>query len=169
MAGNSLNEMFVQELRDIYDGEQQIVKALPKIASKAADEKLRQALEQHLEETREQVERLKQIFQHLGETATRKPCKGIQGVLAEGEQVLEELSEGSVRDAAIIAGAQKVEHYEIATYGTLIAWAKELGHDDAVDLLEETIDEEGDADQTLTDIAEGGLIASGVNETAAQR
>lgn len=162
----SLQELFVKELRDIYDGEKQIIEALPKLSKKASSDELKQSLEDHLEQTRGHVERLDQIFSQLGERHTTKKCKGMEGLLEEGEEAVKEVPNGAACDAILIAGAQKVEHYEIATYGTLCAWAEELGHDDAADLLQETLDEESAANEKLTEIAEGGLITAGVNEAA---
>jgi ferritin-like metal-binding protein YciE len=162
----SLQEVFVKELRDIYDGENQIVEALPKLSQKASSDELKEALSHHLEQTRGHVERLEQIFSELGEQRTTKKCKGIQGLLEEGDEALKEVRGGAARDAILIGGAQKIEHYEMATYGTLRAWAEELGHDDVADILQETLDEEADANEKLTEIAEGGLISAGVNEAA---
>jgi ferritin-like metal-binding protein YciE len=135
------------------------------MASAANDEKLQKAIETHLEQTREHVERLKQIKQDLGITGTQK-CKGMAGLVAEGEEVISESGDGPPKDAALIGAAQRVEHYEIAAYGTARALANELGYDDAKRLLGETLDEESKTDQLLTKIATGGLMASGLNADA---
>jgi ferritin-like metal-binding protein YciE len=149
-SGNSLRETFLEELKDLYDAEKQLVKALPKMAKAAQNEELRAAFEQHLEETKEHVSRLEQVFEAFGESAKSKTCKGMQGLIAEGEELISE-EEG---DAALICAAQKCEHYEIAAYGSLSSWAKLLEESDAADLLNETLEEEKSADETLTDIAE---------------
>jgi ferritin-like metal-binding protein YciE len=145
----SLRETFMLEMADLYDAEKQIIQALPKMAKAAQDEELRHALEEHLEETEEQVTRLEQVFEILGEKAKGKKCKGVEGLLKEGEEIIKQSS-----DAALICAAQKVEHYEIAAYGSLLAWARLLGDEDAADLLEETLDEEKSADEKLTQVAE---------------
>jgi ferritin-like metal-binding protein YciE len=154
MKLDTLQKLYVEELRDVYNAENQLLKALPKMAKGAASDELRQALEDHLEETREHVERLDEIFEALGEKATGKTCKAMKGLVEEGSEILEEEGEESVLDAGIIAAAQKVEHYEIATYGTLRAWANLLGEDEAGDLLQQTLDEEGEADKRLNELAE---------------
>jgi ferritin-like metal-binding protein YciE len=150
---STLRETFLEQLQDVYDAEQQILKALPKMAKAAQHEELTQMFEQHQEETEGQVERLQQIFELLGEKAKTKKCKGMQGLIKEGEEAIKE----EMGDAALIAGAQKVEHYEIATYGSLHSWARLLGEDEAADLLEETLDEEEATDEKLTQIAESAI------------
>lgn len=154
MKSNSLQELYLGELRDLYDAEHQIIKALPKMISKTSSEELKSALTEHLEVTRRQAERLEQIFENMGEKAKAQKCKGMAGVIEEGSELLKEAEDEDVRDAAIIASAQKVEHYEMAGYGTVRTWATLLGEDDAVNLLEETLNEEKEADQKLTEIAE---------------
>jgi ferritin-like metal-binding protein YciE len=151
---NDLHELFLEELADIYNAEQQLTKALPKMAKAAQSDELRQAFEEHLEETQNQITRLEQVFQSLGESMKRKTCKAMQGLIAEGSEVMEEQKGSSAIDAALICAAQKVEHYEIATYGTLCTWADQMGHEEALDLLKENIDEEEAADEKLTQIAE---------------
>jgi ferritin-like metal-binding protein YciE len=151
---NDLHELFLEELADIYNAEQQITKALPKMAKAAESEELRQAFEEHLHQTEEQISRLDQVFESLGESMKRKTCKGMQGLLEEGNEVMQEQKGSAAIDAALIAAAQKVEHYEIATYGTLCAWAEQMGHDDALDLLKQSIDEEETTDERLTELAE---------------
>jgi len=168
-TASSMQELFLDQLRDLYNAEKQITAALPKIAKAATDEKLREAFEGHLEETHGHVERLERIFQDLGEPSTGKKCKGMEGLLEEGSEALEGDLSGVLRDALLIAAAQRVEHYEIAGYGTVKAWAEELGFDDAAELLDETLDEEAAADEKLTSIAEGGLVREGVNEGAAAK
>jgi ferritin-like metal-binding protein YciE len=153
MALRSLEDCFQDELRDILSAEKQLVKALPKMAKGAESEELRAAIEEHLEETKGQVERLEKVFESIGKSARAKKCEAMEGLLEEGEELLEEDAEEGVLDAMIIAAAQKVEHYEIATYGTLCTWAKLLGHDDALQLLKENLAEEKTADEKLTQIA----------------
>ena len=151
---NALHELFVDELADIQDAEQQLVKALPKLAEAAQSEELRTAFEEHLEETRTHVERIKEIAESLGEKLKRKTCKAMQGLVEEGNEIIKEFKDSGALDAAVIAAAQKVEHYEIATYGSLCAWAEEMGHEDALDLLNQTLEEEKAADEKLTETAE---------------
>jgi len=151
---NDLHELFLDELADVYNAEQQLTKALPKMAKAAESDELREAIEQHLEETEEHVSRLEQVSKQLGESLKRKTCKAMKGLIEEGEEILKEQKDTAALDAALIAAAQKVEHYEIASYGTLVAWAEQMGHDEAVDLLEETLEEEKSADDKLTSVAE---------------
>jgi ferritin-like metal-binding protein YciE len=158
----SLEDLMRDELKDIYDAEKQLTKALPKLAKKASNDQLREAVEQHLQETEGHIERLEQIFEQLGMPAKGKKCEGMKHLIEEGNAMIGEVDEDSTRDAVIIASAQKVEHYEIASYGTLRTWATLLGKNDAAALLEETLEEEKEADQKLTSIAE-----SAVNEAAA--
>jgi ferritin-like metal-binding protein YciE len=152
MAAKSLHELFVEELRDMYDGEKQLTRALTKMAKASESEELQTAFTSHLEETEKQVTRLEQVFRSIGETVRGKRCEGIQGIVEEGKAAMEEL-EGPVLDAALIAGAQKVEHYEIASYGTLAYFAELLGEDKAKELLGQTLDEEKAANDKLTQIA----------------
>jgi len=158
MAAENLNELFVDEVRDIYDAEKQLLKALPKMANAAESEELRTAFEEHLEATRGHVNRLEDVFKLLGLTPRGKTCEGMQGLIEEGAQAMEEM-EGVVLDAALIASAQKVEHYEIATYGTLATFAEVLAMEDAKELLGQTLEEEKEADEKLTQIA-GQINAS---------
>ena len=150
---NGLHELFLEELADVYNAEQQLTKALPKLAKAAQNEDLREAFESHLEETENHVSRLEQVFESLDESPKRKKCKGMEGIIKEGQEVLSEHKQSDELDAALIAAAQKTEHYEIATYGCLCTWAQEMGHDKAVDLLKETLEEEKAADVKLTGIA----------------
>ena len=149
----SLYELYLLELSDLYSAEKQIVKALPKMIEKTASPALRQALENHLEETQGHVERLEQVFEMHGESPQREKCKGMEGVLDEGDELVGKDAIPAVRDAAIISAAQRVEHYEMAAYGTVRTWAEQLGHDRAAAVLQETLDEEEAADEKLTDIA----------------
>lgn len=151
---DSLNLLLEEELKDIYSAEKQLLKALPKMAKKATSEDLRAALEEHLEVTQGQVERLEQVFEALGKPAKAKTCKAMQGLLEEGKEIMEEDATDAVMDAGIIAAAQKVEHYEIASYGTVRTWARLCGEEEAADLLQETLDEEGEADKKLSELAE---------------
>jgi ferritin-like metal-binding protein YciE len=166
MALATLNDVFTEQIEDLYSAETQLVDALPKMAAAVSDEKLRTAIETHLEQTRGHVDRLSQIKGTLGITGTQR-CKGMAGLLAEGSDTLDEGGDGPVKDAAIIAAAQRVEHYEIAAYGTARTLADELGYDDAKRLLGETLHEESQADELLTKIATGGLFRSGINAEAA--
>ena len=152
MAATSLQELFVEELRDMYDGEKRILRALPKMAKAAESDELQSAFNTHLQETERQVSRLEQVFRSIGETPRGKKCDGIMGIVEEGNHAIEEL-EGPVLDAALIAGAQKVEHYEIASYGTLAYFAELLGHNRAKDLLGETLEEEKATDEKLSELA----------------
>ena len=169
MKNNSFHGLFVDQLRDLYDAEQQITRSLPKVIEAVSSDKLRKALQHHLDVTHGQIERLDRIFTDLGESSTGKTCKGMEGLLEEGDEAIKEHEPGVLRDALIIAGAQRIEHYEISGYGTAKAWADELDLDDAVDLLDETLDEEAEADEKLNSIATGGLLSEGVNQTAAAR
>ena len=154
MSAENLHEVFIEELKDIYNAEQQLVKALPKMAKAATSESLEGAITEHLEQTKEQVARLEEIFRSLDLTARGKHCLAMGGLIEEGKEVIEDDLEDMVRDAALIGAAQKVEHYEIASYGTLIAHARLLGYDKAVTLLQQTLEEEKQTDQNLTELAE---------------
>ncbi|HZI88947.1 MAG TPA: ferritin-like domain-containing protein [Candidatus Polarisedimenticolia bacterium] len=154
MAIENLRELFVEQLKDMYDAEQRIVKALPKMAREATSEELSSAFEEHLAQTQEHVSRLERVFGIVGESPSKKTCKATVGLLEEGEEVMKEDAPESVLDAGLIAAAQKVEHYEMATYGCLRDWAQLLGLSEAVDLLQETLDEEGETDKKLTEIAQ---------------
>jgi len=154
MKTATLKDVYMDELRDLYSAEQQLVKALPKMAKATTSEDLRQGFEEHLEQTKGHARRLEQIFQALGESAKGKKCKGIEGIVAEGAEVMSQDYDGEVMDAAIISAAQRVEHYEIAAYGSVHAYATILGETDAADLLEQTLNEEKETDQKLTDLSE---------------
>ncbi|MBM4071301.1 MAG: ferritin-like domain-containing protein [Planctomycetes bacterium] len=155
MKLESLHDLFVAELRDLYSAENQIVKALPKMAKAAAAPKLRKAFEKHLQQTEQQVERLEKIFKKLGMSPRGKKCKAVEGLIEEGKELMKQDAEAAVLDAGLIAGAQKVEHYEIASYGCVRAWAKLLSENEAAKLLEETLKEEGETNEKLTILAEG--------------
>ena len=154
MPDRGLKELYVDELKDLYSAENQLVKALPKMAKAASSDELRQGFEKHLQQTRGHVQRLEKIFQALGESPKGKSCKGMQGLIEEGSEATEEDYEGSVMDAALIGAAQRVEHYEIAGYGTVRSMAETLGEDNHVSLLEETLEEEKETDEKLTELAE---------------
>jgi len=153
----TLHDAFIDELRDAYDAEKQLLKALAKMARKASAEELSAAFEAHLGETRGQVDKLERVFASLGEKVRGKHCDGIAGIIEEGKSVMEEDFDAATMDACLIAGGQRAEHYEMAAYGTLVAWARLMGHTDAADLLEEILDEEKAADAKLTALAEGGI------------
>jgi len=150
----TLHDLFVAELKDIYHAENQLVKALPKMAKAATSEELRAGFETHLEETEGQVERLDKIFEMLDMAPRGKKCEAMQSLIKEGKEMMEEDAEDAVLDAALIAAAQKVEHYEIASYGTLRTYAQMLGMDEAAALLQETLDEESATDEKLTELAQ---------------
>jgi len=156
IAVKTLEELFVHQLSDIYSAEKQLTKALPRLARAAAAEELSAAFEAHLEETRGQVERIDQVVELLGIRLKRIKCAAMEGLVEEGKEVIDSVEEGPLRDAALIGGAQKVEHYEIAAYGTLCALARQLGYRDALPLLEATLEEEKATDRKLTLLAEGG-------------
>jgi len=153
----TLHDAFIDELRDTYDAEKQIIKALPKMVKAASSPGLKAAFTAHLEETRGQVGRLEQVFASLDEKVRGKHCDGVAGILEEGKAIMEEDFDESTMDACLIAGAQRVEHYEMAAYGTLVAWARAMGHSDAARLLEATLNEEKAADGKLSKLAEGGI------------
>lgn len=155
----SMNDLFVHQLQDIYYAEQKIVKNLPKMIDMARDAGLKQGLSDHLNETRTHIERLKQVFEMHGESVKAVDCPAIDGILEEAEEITGDIEEDRVVDAAIIASAQAVEHYEMTRYGTLIAWARELGRDDCAAVLEKTLEEEKAADRKLTRLAESGVNA----------
>ena len=159
----TLHDAFIDELRDAYDAEKQLTKALGKLARAASNPQLRDAFEAHLEETQEHVERLEQVFESLDEKVRGKHCEGIAGIIEEGKSVMEEDFDDTTMDACLIAAGQRAEHYEMAAYGTLVAWAQTMGHTDAARLLQQTLDEEKAADKKLS-----GLAESGINQRAAE-
>lgn len=156
MEIDSLRKLYVEELKDIYSAEKQILQALPRMAKKTKNQELRKAFEMHLEQTRMQVERLDRIFEMLGKSPRGKKCKGMEGLIEEGKEMMEEM-EGDVLDAALISAAQKVEHYEIASYGTVRTYANLLGEKDHARILQETLNEEGETDKQLTRLAESQI------------
>ena len=156
MTVKTVEELFVHELSDIYSAEKQLTKALPRLARASANPSLAEAFNSHLEETQGQIERIDQIVELLDLKLKRIKCAAMEGLVEEGKEVIESVEEGPVRDAALIGGAQKVEHYEIASYGTLAALAKNLGYKDAIPLILATLKEEKSADEKLTLLAEGG-------------
>jgi ferritin-like metal-binding protein YciE len=159
MSHNDLSELFVDTLKDIYYAEKQIYKALPKMAKAANSDQLRAAFEKHHDETEGHIERLEKIFQQLGKPARGKKCDAIEGILDEGEDIMDEYADTPALDAGLVAAAQAVEHYEISRYGTLKTWAGRLGHKDAVKLLDETLAEEKKTDDTLTKLAVSSINA----------
>lgn len=163
----SLQDVLVEQVEDLYSAERQLVEALPKVARAASNSELRQGLEHHLEETKGHVRRLEQIFGSVGITSPSEYCEGMEGLIREGEEIVAATGDPAAKDAALIAAAQRVEHYEIAAYGTARTLADELGLDDAKRLLDKTLDEESNADQLLTRIATGGFVGSGINREAA--
>jgi ferritin-like metal-binding protein YciE len=151
---NDLEKLFRAELRDIYDGENQLIKALPEMEKMAHSSELKAAFHEHLEQTRNHVRRLEEVFRAMGQEPNRKSCKGLEGIIDEGESIAKEFRDNSALDAALIESGQKAEHYEITSYGTLCTWAKELGRQNVLSLLKETLDEEKQADQKLTGLAQ---------------
>src|SRR6476620_1861367 len=156
----TLHEAFIDELRDSYDAEKQLLKALPKLAKAAASTDLRAAFEMHFEETKGHVERLEQVFESLDEKPRGKHCDGIAGIIEEGKSVMGEEFDDATMDACLIAAGQRAEHYEMAAYGTLVAWARALGHHQAAELLQQTLAEEKAADEKLSELAEAGINQS---------
>jgi ferritin-like metal-binding protein YciE len=154
MKVESLRDLYLEQLQDLYSAEQQLIKALPKMAKASSSEELRAAFEDHLGQTRQHAQRIETIFEQMGEKVGAKKCKGMEGLVKEGSEVLEEDMEDGIKDAAIIAAAQRVEHYEIAGYGCVHAYAERLGDDKAASLLEQTLEEEKQADELLNGIAE---------------
>lgn len=167
-AAEGLRELFVDSLKDIYWAEKALTKALPKMSKNATTEALVTAIEEHTEVTLQQVERLEKVFGLLGEKAVAKKCEAMDGLIKEGQDIMESTEAGPVRDAGIIAASQKIEHYEIATYGTLFAFAKTLGEDEVADLLEETLAEEKEADVTLTEAAYSSINFEAAEEDTAE-
>jgi ferritin-like metal-binding protein YciE len=161
MKLTTLDKLFHHELKDLYDAEHQIVKALPKLAAAAQNPELAEAFEEHLAQTREHISRLESVFGEIGQSPSRETCAGMKGLIEEGSKTLDEDADPVVKDAALISAAQRVEHYEMAVYGTLRTWARILGYEESARLLEETLDEEEGTDSALTG------IASGINPQAA--
>jgi ferritin-like metal-binding protein YciE len=161
-------KLFEDELKDIYWAEKALTKAIPKMVKNATSDELVEALESHLQETEGQVERLEQVFESIEKKAVAKKCEAMAGLVKEAEEIMKEADKGAMRDAAIISAAQKVEHYEIATYGTLRTFAQTLGLDEVVSLLEETLNEEKGADEKLTEIAESTINVEAMEEMEAE-
>jgi ferritin-like metal-binding protein YciE len=164
---NSLEDLYVDQLQDLYSAENQLVQALPKMANAAYTDALRKGFQEHLEQTRTHVNRLEQIFSRIGTRAGSNTCEAMQGLIREGDEAIALEGDPTVRDAALIAAAQRVEHYEIAGYGTVRTYAKELGFSADSSVLQKTLDEEGETDKKLSSLAEGGLFKRGINEKAA--
>jgi ferritin-like metal-binding protein YciE len=166
MTISSLQDLFVAELSDLYSAEKQILGALPEMIQMANDEELKEALQDNLEVTRDQVERLNEISQQTGIQLKSETCEGMAGILKENKKMLGMIDDIPTKDAAIIGGAQRVEHYEMAGYGVAVQFARDLDMDEVADMLQETLDEEKDADEALTGLAKGGLFSTGLNEKA---
>ena len=170
MKLDTLKTLYIDELKDLYNAENQLLKALPKMAKAASSEELKDAFEKHLEQTKSHVERLEEVFEEIGEKPKGKTCRAMKGLIEEGSEILEEDGEESVIDAGIIVAAQKVEHYEIAAYGTLYSLGNLLNlDDDILSLLDTSLQEEGNADKKLTEIAEGSFFSDGLNQLACNR
>jgi ferritin-like metal-binding protein YciE len=157
MKMETLQDLFMDVLKDTYDAEHQITKALPKMAKAANSPELKATFEEHLQQTETHIQRLEQVFEMQGKKATRKSCKGMKGLIEEGSELIKEDAEPAVLDAGLIAAAQKVEHYEISAYGTLSAYANLLGANDAITLFQQTLDEETQTDENLSQLAEGSI------------
>jgi len=155
MALKTMDDLFLEEIKDLYDAEKQLVKALPKMAKAASSQELRAGFQEHLAQTKGHVQRLERIFSLLDKKPSAKKCEAMRGLVEEGEEIIDEIDASPLRDAALIGAAQKVEHYEIASYGTCRTFAQMNGHSDAARLLEQTLEEEKETDQRLTEIAEG--------------
>jgi ferritin-like metal-binding protein YciE len=166
MQLQTLSDLLVEQLGDLYSAEKQLIEALPKLARAASHEELRQAFEHHLGETHDHVRRLEEIFAQVGITAPTEYCEGMEGLIKEGQEMLIAQGDPTVKDAGLIAAAQRVEHYEIAGYGTARTLADHLDLDDAKDLLDQTLDDESQADKLLTKIATGGMFRAGINQQA---
>jgi ferritin-like metal-binding protein YciE len=166
MDMTTLQDLYIDELRDLISAENQIIKALPRMAKKASNPDLQAAFEEHLEQSKTHVERLNQIFENMGQKPRAKKCRGVEGLIEEGKEFMEEADSDEVMDAGLIAAAQRVEHYEIAAYGTVRTYAQLLGEDKAADLLQQTLDEEGDTDKKLTELAMNGINVEAVQADA---
>jgi ferritin-like metal-binding protein YciE len=164
MELDSLQKLYVEELKDLYSAEKQIIQALPKMVKKATHPQLKAAFQEHLEVTQGQLARLDQIFEGLGKTPRGKKCKAMEGLIEEGKETMQEDMDDDVMDAALIAAAQRIEHYEIAGYGTVRTYAQLLGEKEATKLLQQTLDEEGDADKKLTQLAESSINVEAMTE-----
>jgi ferritin-like metal-binding protein YciE len=167
MKLETLEDVFVEQIADLVSAERQLVQALPKMAGAAHSEELREAFQNHLQETEGHVTRLQEVIGHVSKPVPEETCEAMQGLIKEGEEIVRAQGDGAAIDAALIAAAQRVEHYEIAAYGTARTLADQLGYDRAEELLDETLDEEAKADKLLTKLATGGFLSSGINEKAA--
>lgn len=163
---DSLNTLFVHELKDLHSAEKQLEQALPRMAQAATHSDLKKAFETHLKETREHVSRLDRIFNDLNIVKDSVKCEGMEGIIREGNEIVQSVGDPDAKDAALIAAAQRAEHYELAAYGTVRTYADHLGHDKISDLLQQTLDEEGKTDKMLTKLAEGGIFSRGINKEA---
>lgn len=168
MKISNLHELFLHELQDLYSAETQIIEALPKMIRETSDEKLRLALQKHLDVTKDQLERLETINENMNFKKESHVCEGMKGIIAEAEKGLKNITDPATKDAAIIASAQRVEHYEIAGYGTAAQFADEMSHEQEARLLKETLGEEKQADDELSTLATGGLFSEGINQDAMQ-
>ncbi len=168
MSLNSLDDLYVEQLQDLYSAETQLMDTLPQMASAASDSDLKSAFNDHLQETRGQIDRLQRILSRLNETPGGVTCKAMEGLVKEGQEVINMQGNPTVKDAALIANGQRIEHYEIAGYGTVRTYADVLGYGDDKSLLQETLDEEGNADDKLTQLATGGMLSKGLNQEAAR-
>jgi ferritin-like metal-binding protein YciE len=166
MATKTMNDLLMSCMQDVYYAERQILKALPKLAKASQSDELKNALLHHREETQGQVERLQKAFEALGKRARGQTCEAINGLIEEGDEIVEEFEQGPVRDAGIVACAQAVEHYEMARYGTIVAWAKACGAEDVARLMHETLEEEKKADATLNQLAQKSLNQQAVRQAA---
>jgi ferritin-like metal-binding protein YciE len=169
MKMTSLEDLYIDQLKDLHNAEKQLVQALPKMAQAAHNNELKQGFQEHLEQTRTHVDRLEQIFGRMGISPGNKTCEAMEGLIQEGQEAIQIQGDPNVRDAALIAAAQRVEHYEIAGYGTVRTFANQLGFDKDQSILQKTLDEEGETDKKLTSLAEGGIFSTGINEEAAER
>jgi ferritin-like metal-binding protein YciE len=166
MKLDTMQDLFTEELHDLHSAEEQLIEALPKMAQAASNDELRQAFEHHLQETQDHLRRLDDIYGELGISTSGEKCEAMEGLIAEGEELIQAEGDPNVKDAALIGAAQRVEHYEIAAYGTTRELAKQLGYEQAEELLDQTLDEESNADKLLNKIATGGLFAAGINQRA---
>ncbi|HSG38554.1 MAG TPA: ferritin-like domain-containing protein [Thermoanaerobaculia bacterium] len=164
MEIDSLRKLYIEELKDLYSAEKQLIQAIPRMAKKTKNQKLRQGFEQHLETTRMQLERLDRIFEMIGKAPRGKKCKAMEGLIEEGKEMMQEDMEEDVMDAALISSAQKIEHYEIASYGTVRTYANLLGEKEHAKLLQQTLDEEGNMDKQLTQLAESEINVEAMAE-----
>ncbi|HMQ54640.1 MAG TPA: ferritin-like domain-containing protein [Anaerolineae bacterium] len=165
---NTLDGLFVEQLEDLYSAESQIVQALPKMAQAASSPDLKQAFQLHLQQSQEHIRRLDRVFNALNQSHSGKTCEAMVGLIKEGEEVIRATGDAAVKDAALIAAAQRVEHYEMAGYGAVRTYAKELGYTEAENLLQQTLNEEGETDKKLTKLAEGTFFTSGINREASR-